>query len=111
MDQEDPEAVKEQSIRISRILDANYEKANFEQEVNKLIHLTKFQRVILLIFLKQYEDIFDDDLGCWTGLLVYIPLQDKVNTHHERSLPIPVTHLEPKKIFEQTSRYRRTDKN
>ena len=30
MDQEDPDAVKEQSIWISRILDANYEKDNFE---------------------------------------------------------------------------------
>ena len=100
MDQEYLEAIKEHSMRLGRILDANYKKADLEQEVNKSIHLTKFQRVILLGCLKQYEDIFDDDLGCWTGLLVYIPLQDKVNTHHERSLPIPVTHLEPKKIFE-----------
>ena len=48
MDQEYPEAIKEQYIWLSRILDANWEEANLEQEVNKLIHLTKFQRVILL---------------------------------------------------------------
>ena len=39
MYQEDPEAIKEQSIRLGRILDANYEKADLEQEVDKLIHL------------------------------------------------------------------------
>ena len=66
MDQEDPEAVKEQSIRIGIILDANYEKANFEQEVNKLIHLTKFQRVILLSCLTRYEYLFNGNLGEWT---------------------------------------------
>ena len=52
MDQEDPEAIKEQFIRLSGIIDANYEKANLEQEVNKLIHLNKSQRVILLSCLK-----------------------------------------------------------
>ena len=30
MDQEDPEAIKEQSARLGRILDANYEKGQFE---------------------------------------------------------------------------------
>ena len=63
MDQEDPEAIKEHYIRLGRIIDANYEKADLEQEVNKLIHLTKFQRVILLSCLKKYEDLFDDNIG------------------------------------------------
>ena len=93
MDQEDPQAVKEKSIQISRILDANYEKANFEQEVNKLIHLTKFQRVILLICLKQYEDIFDGNLGGWTGPPVEIPLKDEAKPYHAQAFPIPIIHL------------------
>ena len=53
MYQEDLEATKEQSIRLGRILDANYEGTDLEQEFNKLIHLTKFKRVILLSCLKQ----------------------------------------------------------
>ena len=93
MDQEDPEAVKEQYIRIGRILDANYEKANFEQEVNKLIHLTKLQQVILLSCLKQYEDIFDGNLGEWTGPPIEIPLKDEANPYHTRAFPITVIHL------------------
>ena len=47
MDQDNPEAIKEQYKQIRIIIDANYKKADLEQEVNKLIHLTKFQRVIL----------------------------------------------------------------
>ena len=53
MDQEYPDSIKEQSMRISRIIDDNYKQADLEQEVNKLIHLTKLQQVILLSCLKQ----------------------------------------------------------
>ena len=60
MDQEYPEAIKEQYIWLIRILDANWEEANLEQEVNKLIHLTKFKRV--LNYLKHYEDIFGGNI-------------------------------------------------
>ena len=45
MDQEDPEAIKEQSIQIGRIVYVSYKKTDLEQEFNKLIHLTIFQRV------------------------------------------------------------------
>ena len=67
MDQEYPETTKEHSILIGIILDANYKKADLEHDINKLIHLNKFQRVVLLSCLKQYEDIFDGNLGEWTG--------------------------------------------
>ena len=93
MDQEYPEAVKEQYIRIGRIIDANYEKANFEQEVNKLIHLTKLQRVILLSCIKQYEDMFDGNIGEWTGSPIEIPLKDEANPYQIRAFPITVIHL------------------
>ena len=43
MYQEDPEAIKEKSIRLGRVLNANDKKADLEQGVNKLIHITKFQ--------------------------------------------------------------------
>ena len=52
MDQEDPESMKEQSTWLGRILDPNHKKADLKQEVNKLIHLNKFQWVILLSCLK-----------------------------------------------------------
>ena len=52
IDQENPEAVKEKSIWLDRILDDNYKKADLEQKVNKLIPITKFQRVVLLSYIK-----------------------------------------------------------
>ena len=92
LDQEDPEDIKENNIHIGRILDANYKKDNLEQEVNKLIHLTKFQLVILLSFLKRYEDLFDGNAGEWTGPPVDIPLKEESNTYHARALPILAVH-------------------
>ena len=63
MDQEYPESNREKSIRIVRIIDANDENSDLEQEVNKLTHLTKFQRVILPSCLKLHKDIFDGNIG------------------------------------------------
>ena len=79
MDQENTEATQEQSIRIGRILDANFEKADLEQEVNKLIHLNKFLCVILLSCLKRYKDFFNGNIGGWNGPSVYTPLKDEAN--------------------------------
>ena len=93
MDQEDPESTNEQSIHIGRILDDKYEKADLEQEVNKLIQLTKFQRVILLSCLKRYKDILDINLGELTGPLVDIPLKDKAKPYHAWYSPIPFIHI------------------
>ena len=53
-----------------------YKKVDLEQEVNKSIHLTKFQRVILLSCLKLYEYIFDGNIGEWTVTPVDIPLKE-----------------------------------
>ena len=52
MDQEDEEAIKKQSIRLGRINNANYKNNGLEQEVHKIIYLTKFQLIILLSCLK-----------------------------------------------------------
>ena len=75
MDKEYPEAIKEHFIRLGWILYANYEKADLEQEPNKLIHLTKFQREILLSCLKLYDDIFVSNICEWTESPVDIPLK------------------------------------
>ena len=94
MYQEDQEAIKEQSIQLGRKIDANYEKSDLEQEVNKLIHLGKFQRVIWLSSRKRYEDLFDGNLCDWTGPPVEIYLKDEVNLYHARAFIVPVVHIE-----------------
>ena len=70
-----------------------------EQEVSKLTHLTKFQRVIFLGCLKHYEDILDGNLGEWTGPPVYFSLKDAAKTYHSRDFPITVTHIEAIKKY------------
>ena len=92
--QEDLKAIKEQSIRLIRRIDANYGEAYFEPEVNKLIRLTKFQRVILLSYLKRYDDLFDVDLGECTLPPVDISLKDEARPYHAKGLTFPVIHLE-----------------
>ena len=62
MDEDDTEAIKEQSKLLGRILIAKYEKADLEQEVMKLTHLTKSQGVILLGCLKCYKALFGGNL-------------------------------------------------
>ena len=74
MDQKNPEVIKEKFIWIGRILDANYDKAGLEQEVNTVIYLNKFQRVILLSCLK-HKDFFHGNLVEWTRPLLDTPLK------------------------------------
>ena len=52
MDQEDSEVIQEQYIWLSIILDADYERDDLEQEVDKIIHLNKFKRLPLILCLK-----------------------------------------------------------
>ena len=93
MYQEDTEAIKEHSVRLGRIIDPNNEKAALEQVVNKLVQLTKFQKVILLSCLKRYKDIFNGNIGEWAGPPVDTPLKYKAKPYHEQYLPIPVIHI------------------
>ena len=93
MNQEYPESIKEQSIHLSRVRDSNYKKADLEQEVKKSIHLTKLKWLILLIFLKKYEDIFDSNLGEWIRPPVDIPIKGEAKPYYEHVFPIPVIHL------------------
>ena len=63
--------------KLNRTIDDNHEKADLEQEVNKIPHLTKFQWVILICCLKRYEYFFSANICEWNGPPVYIPLDDE----------------------------------
>ena len=65
-----------------------------EEEINKLIYLTKCQRLILLSSLKRYKDLFDGNLDGWNGPPVEITPKEEASPYHARSYPIPVIHLE-----------------
>ena len=70
-----------------------------EQEVNKIINLTKFKWVFLLSCLKRYKDIFDVNLGEWTGPLVEIHIKEEAKPYHARAFPILVIRIESFKKY------------
>ena len=59
-----------------RILDANYNTPDLKEEVEKMTHLTKLQRTLLLALLKKHEPLFDSQLGDWKSNPVEIPLKE-----------------------------------
>ena len=79
---------------MQRILDANYQKADLEKEVEKLTHLSSAQQEALLIYLKKYESLFNGELGKWEGPPVDLELKEGAKPYHARAFPIPHIHLE-----------------
>ena len=69
-----------------------------EQEVSKLTHINKSQPVILLSCIKCYKDLFDVNLGKWTGTPIDTPLKDETNPYYVQDLTLPFIHL---KYFEK----------
>ena len=59
----EPEAVQEATSRLTKILDAKYEKADLNEVVNNCQELSCSEQVELLSLLKQYELLFDGTLG------------------------------------------------
>jgi hypothetical protein len=94
-DHAESDSIKEQMGRLHRILDANYDTPDMEEEVEKMTHLTKLQRNLLLALLKKHEPLFDGQLGDWKTDPVEIPLKEGAQPVHARSFPIP-------HIYEQT---------
>jgi hypothetical protein len=91
-DQAESESVKDSMSRLTRILDANYDTPVLEDEVAKMTHLNPIQRNLLLALFKKNEDLFDGQLGDWTGDPVEIPLKEGAKPYHARAFPIPHIH-------------------
>ena len=76
-DHTEPEAVKDQLGRMHQILVVNYDTPDLKEEVEKMTHLAKLQRTLLLAFLKKHnEPLFDGQLGDYKGDPVEIPLKE-----------------------------------
>ena len=91
-DHTESDAIKDQMARLNRILDANYDTPNLEEEVEKMTHLNKLQRTLLLALLKKHEPLFDGQLGDWKGDPVEIPLKEDAEPYHARAFPIAHVH-------------------
>ena len=63
----DPILVKEATSKLTTILDAKYEAADLKEVVKSTPKLSRQEQKSLLLLLRQYEDLFDGNLGKYTG--------------------------------------------
>ena len=78
--------------RIKKILDAKYEPANIEVELQRCTHLSDEEKQMLRRLLNRHYRIFDGSLGKWTGTPYHIELVAGAQPYHARPFPIPHVH-------------------
>ena len=91
------DSTKEMQNRVTRILDAKYEKANLEQLCKAQQHLTRIEQHMLYQLLKKHEHLFDGTLGEWRGTGVSFELKADAKPFHAKPYPIPHVHEQPMK--------------
>ena len=85
----EPKATQEETERVTKILDANYEKANLEEVVASATSLNREQKRKLLKTLKKFETLFDGTLGRWKTDPVKIQLKEGAKAVNSRWYPVP----------------------
>ena len=71
------------------ILDANYEKQDLKDIVDKQTHLTIIQRNLLYKVLSEYKRVFEGKQGEWKGDPVEIELKSDAKPYHAKPYRIP----------------------
>ena len=77
------------NTRMTRILDAKYEKADLRKVVSDSQHLTEHEQSQLLTLLSKYENTFDGGLGLWKTKPVELELKPDAHPYHAKPFPIP----------------------
>ncbi|GFH55792.1 hypothetical protein CTEN210_12268 [Chaetoceros tenuissimus] len=90
----EPKATQEETERVTKILDANYEKANLEEVVASATSLNREQKRKLLKTLKKFESLFDGTLGRWKTDPVKIQLKEGAKAVNSRWYPVPKINKE-----------------
>ena len=75
----EPKSTQEETERVVKILDSNYEKADLDEVVSNAKSLNAKQKKQLLAVLKEFEDLFDRTLGRWKTTLVKIDIKEDAN--------------------------------
>ena len=89
----EPKTVQEATARVSRILDAKYDKANLVEVVkNNCKHLSVERQSAILNLLRQYEDLFDGTLGDFYTEPVHLNLKKDAVPKHHKPFPVPKIH-------------------
>ena len=77
---------------MKRILDAKYSKADIKTIVESSTHLEPQERNELYTLLKNYESLFDVNLGTWYGKPYAIKLKPDAEPYHGKPFPVPHIH-------------------
>lgn len=88
------EAVKQTSLRQTRILDANYKKADLKKVVNNIKGLNGSEKRRLSKLLKDYEYLFDGTLGDFQTDPVSFELKPDAKPVNCKPFPVPKIHEE-----------------
>ena len=89
----EPKTVQNATNRVTKILDAQYEKANLAEVVKKhCCHLSAARRKQILEVLTQFEDLFDGTLGDFLTEPVHLELKEGTQPKHHKPFPVPKIH-------------------
>ncbi len=91
----EPQSTQDATKHVTRILDANYQKADLQSIVrDKCKHLSANQQKKLLQLLTKYESLFDGTLGNWKTKPVSFEQKEGVSPYHGQAFPVPKVHKE-----------------
>ncbi len=86
----EPQSTQDATKRVTRILDAKYQKADLQTIVqDNCKHLNTDQQKKLLKLLTKYELLFDGTLGDWRTKPVSFQLREGVSPYHGQAFPVP----------------------
>ena len=88
----EPEILREELYEARKILDSNYKKADLEEVVRNIPHLTAEQKNQVSSMLYQYESLFEGRLGLWDTPPITLELEEGAKPFHARAFPIPHIH-------------------
>lgn len=89
----EPTSTKEETTRVTKILDAKYEKADLPKVVEEnCAHLTSDQKDALLKLLQKHEEMFEGKLGEWKGEYVHFELRKDAKPFRGRPFQVPRIH-------------------
>jgi hypothetical protein len=87
-----PELIREELHKATKILDTNYKKADLEEFVKNILHLTNDQKSQVCTLLSNHESLFQGKLGLWNTPPVSLELEEGAKPDHARAYSIPHIH-------------------
>jgi hypothetical protein len=84
--------MREELHEATKILDANYKKADLEEFVKSIPDLTNDQKSQVCTLLSNHELLFQGKLGLWDTPPVSLELEEGAKSYHARAYPIPHIH-------------------